>query len=80
MSRPTSALATPASVASAASERTLARLEGDTACLVDDVVRGVVDDFPSSSRVSLRSPGTSAGQPAPRICCLTVLVDEALRY
>jgi hypothetical protein len=51
-SRPSSALATPASVASAASERTLARLEGDTACLVDDVVRGVVDDLPSSSRLT----------------------------
>ena len=63
-SRPSSALATPASVASAASERTLARLEGDTACLVDDVVRGVVDDLPSSSRLSLRSRGTSAGPQA----------------
>ena len=51
-SRPTSALATPATVASVASERTLARLEGDTACLVDDVVRGVVDDLPSSSRLT----------------------------
>ena len=80
MSRPTSALATPASVASAASERTLARLEGDTACLVDDVVRGVVDDFASSSRLSLRSRGTSAGQQATSVCRLMALVDEALRY